>query len=144
MFRDIALGLLVPALLTIAYMLAAIVQPRQWFDPQYTIPLLGMLLGNALNGVTIGVKAFLEALSAERAAIEWALAMGAGRFEAIWRASPRHACAVPAWMRGWHTCRPLCSCQQPFRAAARTRQRASAQAAAVRAGPPCSACCRRP
>lgn len=95
MFRDVALGLLTPAVLTIAYMLTAIVRPGHWFDPQYTIPLLGMLLGNALNGVTIGVKSFLEALSSERAAIEWALAMGAGRFEAIWCAPALHCASTP-------------------------------------------------
>jgi ABC-type iron transport system FetAB permease component len=94
MFKDMAVGLLVPAALTVAYLLLVVVQPDEWYDPQYAIPLMGMLLGNALNGVTIGVKAFLELLSSERSHIEWALCMGATRFEAVW-CGPfflQHAC----------------------------------------------------
>jgi putative ABC transport system permease protein len=45
---------------------------------------VGMMLGNALNGVTVGVKSLLEALRSESSNIEWALAMGATRFEAVW------------------------------------------------------------
>ena len=64
---------------------------------QYSIPLVGMLLGNALNGVTVGVKTFLETLSAERAAIDWALALGATRFEAL-KYAPHLVDCANAWL----------------------------------------------
>jgi ABC-type iron transport system FetAB permease component len=83
MARHMALALLIPAVATLLYMLLVIIQPVEWYNPQYAVPLIGMLLGNALNGVTVGVKTFLETVSAERAAIDWALAMGASRFEAL-------------------------------------------------------------
>ena len=83
MGRHMAAALLIPATATLLYMLFVIIRPPVWYNPQYAVPLIGMLLGNALNGVTVGVKTFLETVSAERAAIEWALSMGATRFEAM-------------------------------------------------------------
>lgn len=75
--------LIIPATFALLYMVLVVIDPSPWFNPQYTVPLVGMMLGNSLNGVTVGVKAMLEALSAERAAVEWALTMGATRWEAV-------------------------------------------------------------
>lgn len=102
MFRDMGLGLAVPAGLTLLYVLLVIIQPPQWYNPQYAVPLMGMLLGNALNGVTVGVKSFLEIANSERTSIEWALAMGATRYEAF-------ACA-PTPPRCHHTRATLKPC----------------------------------
>ena len=35
--------------------LGVIVRVRPWYTPQYAIPLLGMILGNTLNGVSLGL-----------------------------------------------------------------------------------------
>ena len=53
-----------------------------WYRPQYAIPLLGMILGNTLNGITVGLNAFTEAVSGRRAEVEAGLAVGATRWEA--------------------------------------------------------------
>lgn len=53
-----------------------------WYHPQYSIPLLGMILGNTLNGISVGLKTFTEALYQHRKRIESALALGATRWEA--------------------------------------------------------------
>lgn len=53
-----------------------------WFDPQYLIPLHGMLLGNALNGISLGLDRFMEGCAKDRALIETRLALGATRWEA--------------------------------------------------------------
>jgi hypothetical protein len=67
--------------------------------------MLCMLLGSALNGVTVGAHTDVETVSAERAAIDWALAMVAPRFAALRCASlpfvPGAAAAVsqdPFWL----------------------------------------------
>lgn len=62
--------------------LLAIVRVRPWYDPQYAIPLLGMLLGNTLNGISLGLDRFLDALADRRDRIEMLLALGATRWEA--------------------------------------------------------------
>lgn len=46
------------------------------FNPQYVIPLSGMMMGNAMTGVSLGIKTFHESLDAERARRETLLNLG--------------------------------------------------------------------
>lgn len=62
--------------------LLGILNVTPWYKAQYAIPLLGMVLGNILNGVSLALDRFLEGVVRERALIESALAMGATRWEA--------------------------------------------------------------
>lgn len=63
--------------------LAVIVGPEPWYTPQYAIPLLGMLLGNTMNGVSIGLDRLTQTAWRERRAIEARLILGHGWSEAI-------------------------------------------------------------
>lgn len=56
--------------------------PGAWYAPQYAIPLLGMVLGNALNGVSLGLDAALEGFDEDRHRVELYLAHGATRRQA--------------------------------------------------------------
>ncbi|NCR42600.1 MAG: iron export ABC transporter permease subunit FetB [Microcystis aeruginosa W13-11] len=60
-----------------------LVQP--WYAPQYLIPLLGMILGNTLNGISLSLDRFMEGLIGQRDQIETLLALGATRWEAAHR-----------------------------------------------------------
>lgn len=53
-----------------------------WYQPQYAIPLLGMVLGNTLNGISVGLSSFTESLITRRDHVEALLALGATRWEA--------------------------------------------------------------
>ncbi len=53
-----------------------------WYQPRYTIPLLGMILGNALTGVSLGLGRLGEEFLTRRDRIETLLALGATRWEA--------------------------------------------------------------
>ncbi len=65
------------------YALFAILHDLQpWYRPQYAIPLAGMMLGNSLNGVSLGLDRFTEALRSQRDEIESLLTLGATRWEA--------------------------------------------------------------
>ena len=55
---------------------------EKWYQPQYAIPLLGMVLGNILNGITLGLNTFTEALVTRRDYVESMLSAGATRWEA--------------------------------------------------------------
>ncbi|MCL1880575.1 MAG: ABC transporter permease [Oscillospiraceae bacterium] len=46
------------------------------FNPQYTIPISGMVIGNAMTGLNLGLKAFNENLAANRSRVETLLNMG--------------------------------------------------------------------
>lgn len=59
-----------------------ILRPEPWFAPQYLIPLLGMVLGNTLNGISLGLDRLMEGLSSRREQVECLLGLGASRWEA--------------------------------------------------------------
>ena len=61
-----------------------------WYKPQYAIPLTGMILGNSLNGISLGLNRLSEQLALERDRVEALLALGATRWEAA-RGSVRDA-----------------------------------------------------
>lgn len=46
------------------------------FNPQYTIPISGMIIGNAMTGVSLGLKTFHETIQAERNKIDTLLNIG--------------------------------------------------------------------
>jgi UDP-glucose/iron transport system permease protein len=65
-----------------AMALFVIVRVHPWYTPQYAIPLLGMILGNTLNGVSLGLDRLGSELAGRRDQIEALLALGATRWEA--------------------------------------------------------------
>ncbi len=48
-----------------------------WYDPRYAIPILGMILGNTMNGVSLGLDRLVNGAHTERAGIEAQLMLGA-------------------------------------------------------------------
>ena len=63
--------------------LVVVVQPEPWHQPRYAIPLLGMILGNAMTGVSLALDTLATAAARERPAIEARLALGADRATAL-------------------------------------------------------------
>ena len=59
------------------------IRPDPWYDPRYAIPLFGMILGNAMTGISLGLNGLTTAASRERGAIEAQLILGATRWEAL-------------------------------------------------------------
>lgn len=53
-----------------------------WYEPRYFIPLLGMVLGNSLNGISLCLNSLLQSFSLRKDEIEANLALGATRWEA--------------------------------------------------------------
>ena len=58
-----------------------IVRPQPWYSPQVFIPLLGMVLGNSLTGISLGLDRFLSELRNRRGEVETLLTLGATRWE---------------------------------------------------------------
>ncbi|MCG5530042.1 iron export ABC transporter permease subunit FetB [Halorhodospira halochloris] len=63
--------------------LVALVQPQPWYQPQYAIPLLGMLLGNTMNGIALSVDRLTDGAWQQRDVIEAQLALGYTWSEAV-------------------------------------------------------------
>ncbi len=89
MMWDTTLAMGVSAFLVGAVVTQVVVGVKPWYDPQYVIPLLGMILGNALNGVSLALDAFLDYVTTRREELELFLAYGAEAREAL--ASPFRA-----------------------------------------------------
>lgn len=79
---DSVLSIWCSAWLVAAVALFAVIRIHPWYAPQYAIPILGMILGNTLTGVSLAVERMTEALTARRDRVEMALALGATRWEA--------------------------------------------------------------
>ncbi len=63
--------------------LTIIIQIKPWYAPQYAIPLLGMLLGNTMNGVSIGLDRLSSSAFNDRTTIEARLMLGQTWAEAM-------------------------------------------------------------
>ena len=59
------------------------IQPDPWYDPRYALPVLGMVLGNTMNGVALGLVRLLSTAAREKGAIEAQLALGQDRRHAF-------------------------------------------------------------
>lgn len=59
-----------------------ILQVTPWYEARYLIPILGMILGNALNGISLGLATVLRGFRERRTEVELRLAHGATPREA--------------------------------------------------------------
>ena len=69
-------------LVTVFALLTAL-RPNPWYDPRYAIPLLGMILGNCMTGIALGLNTLTTNLTLRRAGVEARLMLGATRWQAV-------------------------------------------------------------
>lgn len=77
------LSLLSSTTLTLGYIIVFIIQPLRWYEPQYLIPLTGMILGNAMNGAALAGDRLVKGIKQHRLEIETHLSLGATPKQAI-------------------------------------------------------------
>jgi putative ABC transport system permease protein len=85
-FGNYAVGATAVALatfLTAILALTTAIRPQPWYDPRYAIPLVGIVLGNVLNGGSLALDSLLGGVVRERAAIEAQLALGVSYGQAM-------------------------------------------------------------
>lgn len=74
--------LLAAAVVTV-FALTTQLKPDPWYDPRYAIPLLGMILGNTMTGIALGLNTLNANVVLRRPAIEARLALGCDRHQAM-------------------------------------------------------------
>jgi putative ABC transport system permease protein len=77
------LAIFASTVLSLGYTILLIVQPATWYEPQYLIPLAGMLLGNAMNGAALSGDRLVNAIKQNSLEIETYLSLGATPKQAI-------------------------------------------------------------
>lgn len=65
------------------FALLVVVGNEPWYQPQYAIPLLGMLLGNTMNGIALALDRLTESAWEQRDIIEARLILGHSSREAV-------------------------------------------------------------
>lgn len=71
----VTLSLMISGLFVLAFFVMVVVG-ESVFNPQYTIPLAGMIIGNAMTGVTLALKTFAENIKTQRPKIDALLNLG--------------------------------------------------------------------
>lgn len=80
-YRNVIFAVWTSAWIVTSITVLLIVRPQPWHSPQVVIPLLGMVLGNSLTGISLGLDRFLSELKNRRGEVETMLALGATRWE---------------------------------------------------------------
>lgn len=97
---SIAIGLLslsLTSLLLLVGVLVFVIQPEPWYQPQYAIPLLGMLLGNSMTAIGVGLDTLTRSAVQLKPKVEAQLALGktAKQSMAFIREQSLHAAMIP-------------------------------------------------
>ncbi len=78
-----AAAMFLSSFLCAAFALVVVLGPDPWWTPRFAIPLLGMLLGNTMNGVALSAERLTGSVVSSRDIIEQRLALGETRETAI-------------------------------------------------------------
>lgn len=61
----------------------AILKPRPIWNPRYLLPIVGMLLGNSINGISITMDTITTSLIEKQSEVDLYLSFGADQYEAV-------------------------------------------------------------
>lgn len=75
--------LLTSTAITIIYTVGVVVRPAVWYEPQYVIPLTGIVLGNAMNAASIAGDRLVSSIRRHQIEIETHLSLGATPAQAV-------------------------------------------------------------
>ena len=87
------LSLVVGTALPLFFFVALLLRLPHWMDPQYVVPIAGMILGNCLRADIVGIRTFYDSIRKSNRAYLRRLACGATRAEAV-RPHLRDACSA--------------------------------------------------
>lgn len=75
--KIIALSMVFGTTLSLFFFLLFVIQISPWYETQYFIPIAGMLIGNSMTGISLGVNSLSQDMSSQRQLIEGSLMLGA-------------------------------------------------------------------
>lgn len=75
--RIIALSMIFGTLSSLLYFLFIVIKVTPWYNPRYFIPIAGMIIGNSMTGISLGVGRLVNGIYTNKHLIESALMLGA-------------------------------------------------------------------
>ncbi|SDH83908.1 putative ABC transport system permease protein [Alteribacillus persepolensis] len=82
MKQVIAVSMAAGTLSSLIYFNFVVIQFSPWYEPRYFIPIAGMIIGNSMTGITLGVQTLVEGMNDQKSRVEGALMLGATPKEA--------------------------------------------------------------
>lgn len=73
----VAISMVVGYSLTAFAFILGVLQVRPWFNPQYFIPISGMIIGNSMTAITLGINRLCHEMRDKREMVENSLMLGA-------------------------------------------------------------------
>lgn len=70
-------------LFTTGFGILVILRPDPWYNPMVTVPILGLVIGNSLSGISLSLDNLIQSCVTHKIAIETKLALGATKWEAV-------------------------------------------------------------
>ncbi|MHB1405245.1 MAG: ABC transporter permease [Desulfitobacteriaceae bacterium] len=75
--RIIALSMIGGSLVSTLYFILVVINIAPWYEPRYFIPIAGMLIGNAMTGISLGVSRLVDGMHSQKHLVETTLMLGA-------------------------------------------------------------------
>jgi putative ABC transport system permease protein len=75
--KIISFSMVAGTITTIFYFLLVVVNINPWYDPQYFIPIGGMLVGNSMTGISLGISRLVDGMHQQKHIVEASLMLGA-------------------------------------------------------------------
>lgn len=77
MKKIIAISMLFGTVTSLVYFLFVVIRIAPWYNPRYFIPIGGMVVGNSMTGITLGVTRLVDGMTNQKDLIETSLMLGA-------------------------------------------------------------------
>ncbi len=75
--RAVAISMTIGTLSCLFYFLLVVLRVNPWYNPRYFIPIAGMIIGNSMTGVSVGVNQLVDGMQTKKHLVESALMLGA-------------------------------------------------------------------
>jgi putative ABC transport system permease protein len=62
---------------SLLYFILVVIRLVPWFEPRYFIPIAGMIIGNSMTGISLGVSRLVDGMQTQKQLVEAALMLGA-------------------------------------------------------------------
>lgn len=75
--KIIAISMIIGTVSSMLYFLFIVIRITPWYNPRYFIPITGMLIGNSMTGISLGVSRLISGINSNKNLVESALMLGA-------------------------------------------------------------------
>ncbi|OEF99708.1 iron export ABC transporter permease subunit FetB [Vulcanibacillus modesticaldus] len=75
--KIITFSMVIGTSISLFYFILIVINITPWYEPRYFIPLAGMIIGNSMTGITLGVTKLIDGIYSQKNVIEGALMLGA-------------------------------------------------------------------